>query len=143
MMYFDTAYIAKCYLNEPNAEKVRTLARRSPGLGSCEWSRVEFASVLHRQLREGKLKAGNLRQVFNQFLADERAGVWSWFPVTSELLNSTAERLVALPKSLPIRAADALHLTCARENGLDEIYSNDQRLLACAPLFGLKPINVI
>ena len=28
MIYFDTSYILKCYLNEPQAEKVRDLAER-------------------------------------------------------------------------------------------------------------------
>lgn len=35
-LYFDTAYIAKCYLNEARGEEVRKLARKAagPGVGS-------------------------------------------------------------------------------------------------------------
>ena len=48
MIYFDAAYIAKCYLNEPGAERVRAMARTAEGLASCEWGRLEFASIVHR-----------------------------------------------------------------------------------------------
>ena len=47
MIYFDAAYIAKCYLNEPGADRVREVAYGSDGLASCELARLEFASILN------------------------------------------------------------------------------------------------
>jgi len=44
LVYFDAAYIAKCYLNEPNAETIRQFAYDADGLASCEIARVEFYS---------------------------------------------------------------------------------------------------
>jgi hypothetical protein len=32
MIYFDAAYIAKCYLNEPGADRVRAVAYGTDGL---------------------------------------------------------------------------------------------------------------
>ena len=52
MIYFDAAYIAKCYLNEPGAERVREVAYGADGLASCELARLEFASILKRHVRE-------------------------------------------------------------------------------------------
>jgi hypothetical protein len=47
VIYFDAAYIAKCYLNEPGADRVREEAYAADGLASCELARLEFASILN------------------------------------------------------------------------------------------------
>jgi predicted nucleic acid-binding protein len=52
VIYFDVAYIAKCYLNEPGADRVREVAYGADGLASCELARLEFASILKRHVRE-------------------------------------------------------------------------------------------
>lgn len=45
MIYFDAAYVAKCYLNEPGADRVRQVAYAADGLASCELARLEFAAI--------------------------------------------------------------------------------------------------
>ena len=52
MIYFDAAYIAKCYLNEPGADRVREVAYAADGLTSCELARLEFASILKNATSE-------------------------------------------------------------------------------------------
>lgn len=52
-------------------------------------------------------------------------------------------RFSEIPRTTLLRAADALHLACAAEQGFTEVYSNDRHLLATAPLFGLKGFNII
>ena len=44
MIYFDAAHIAKCYLNEPGADRVREVAYGADGLASVSWP----DSSLHR-----------------------------------------------------------------------------------------------
>ena len=55
--------------------------------------------------------------------------------------SPTATR--SCPPTTFLRASDALHLACAAEHDFSEIYSNDRHFLAAAPLFGLKPVNLI
>ena len=40
------------------------------------------------------------------------------------------------------RAADALHLACAAEAGLGDVYSSDRHLVAAAPHFGLRAVTL-
>lgn len=143
MLYFDTAYIAKCYLNEPGAQRVRQLAYSSPGLASCELARVEFHAVVHRHLREGNLTADEAREVIEDFELDEADAVWQWLPVTSQLLNLVCETVRILPHTVFLRTVDAIHLSCASNYGFQEIYSNDRHLLAAAPHFSLIGKNII
>jgi len=108
VLYFDTAYIAKCYLNEPGAQRVRQLAYSSAGMASCELARVEFHAVIHRHFREGHLTADEAREVIEDFELDEADGVWQWLPVTSPLLNLVCDRIKTLPPGAFLRTVDAI-----------------------------------
>ena len=59
MIYFDAAYIAKCYLNEPDADRVREVAYGADGLASCELARLLFTldARQHGARAEGHLAA--------------------------------------------------------------------------------------
>lgn len=143
MTYFDTSYIAKCYLNEPRSERVRDLARANADLSCCELGRVEFASIVLRNRRERLLDRNAESGIWREFGQDEAAGVWHWLPMTSELIEEARQALATLPGGIFLRAADALHLACARMHGAGEIYSHDRHLLAAAGHFGLRAVDVI
>jgi len=87
VIYFDAAYVAKCYLNEPGAERVREVSHGADGLASCELIRLEFASILKRHVRERYIPRREMAAILNEFEQDERDGVWHWFGVTSALLE--------------------------------------------------------
>ena len=61
----------------------------------------------------------------------------------SRLINDACATLTRLPPTGFLRAADALHLACAADAGLKAIYSHDRQLLAAAPHFGLRGIDLI
>jgi predicted nucleic acid-binding protein len=143
MIYFDSAYLAKCYLAEPGHREVRALAERAGPIKSAEWARIEVAAVFHRHLREGRFNAKDQREFNLQFTQDSLDGVVSFIPVSPALLAITQSAYLSLPPALFLRSADCLHLCAAVEAGFKEIHSNDRHLLAAAAHFGLRGIDVI
>jgi predicted nucleic acid-binding protein len=141
--YFDTAYVAKCYLNEQGAAEVRALAEGATERVSSDLCRVEFASLLQRYVRGGKLSRRQASEVSRQFSDDCGAGVWTLAPLSSAIVELAAARALAAPPATFLRSLDALHLATAAELGLEEVYSNDRRLIAAAAAFGLRAIDVI
>ena len=93
--------------------------------------------------REGFLATADAQRVWTQFGQDEGQGLWTFFPVTADLVRQACGIVEGLSGSVFIRSADGLHLRCAKEQGFTEIYSNDRHLLAAAPHFGLVGKNVI
>lgn len=143
MIYFDAAYIAKCYLNEPGADRVRAVAHGAGGLASCEVARLEFASILRRHVREQHVTRREMTAILKEFDADEKSGVWQWFAVTSGLLEKARHAVLDMPAPVFVRAGDVLHLACAEEHGFHEVYTNDRHMLEAARHFNLTGVNVL
>ena len=138
MVYFDSAYIAKFYLSEPESGRVRALAERE-GKACCSViGRVETAQVFHRKLREGKATKAECTALFDQFENDCESGLWTWLPLTEDLVASAVRRFRELSPKVLLRSADAIHLVSAREHEIDAIYTNDARVLAAASKFSIR-----
>jgi predicted nucleic acid-binding protein len=136
-LYFDTAYIAKCYVNEHDPDPVRKLAFGADGLYSSTLCLAELACVLQRHLRESQLTLTQANRLRDFFLQDVEDGVWSLLPVSERFLYRVESLVRSLPPSMYLRAGDAIHLVAAQSAGFAEIWSNDKRLLEAAPAFGL------
>ena len=136
-LYFDTPYVAKCYLKENDSQAVRNLAYASSGLCSSSWCIPEMACVFQRQIREFKVPTAQVIRARDFFLEDLQSGVWTMLPISEPFLVRVASFVAALPPALYLRAGDAIHLTAAQEAGFTEIWSNDRRLIEAAPAFGL------
>ncbi len=54
-LYFDSAYVAKCYLPEIDGPRVRRIARGENELHSSALTWAEMACLFHRQIREKRL----------------------------------------------------------------------------------------
>jgi predicted nucleic acid-binding protein len=138
MVYFDSAYVAKFYLSEPESGRVRSLAEREGKVCCSAIGRVETAQVFHRKLRESKATKAECAVLFDQFETDCESGLWTWLPLTEDLVTSAVRRFRELSPKMALRSADAIHLVSAQEHGLDLIYTNDVRVLAAAPAFGIR-----
>ena len=70
-LYFDTAYIAKRYLHEPDGARVWKLAARAAGLYSSALCMAEMACVFQRLARESRITPDEA--------AEMRAFSWTTF----------------------------------------------------------------
>lgn len=136
-MYLDSAYVAKYYVNEPDAIVVRKLISKAIEVRSSAWALIEVTCVFHRHVREGSLTAAQGRQLTDLFRAHVDSGVWNLVPITAALLRTTATLIRGLPDSVPLRAGDAIHIATALDTGESEIWTNERHLLAAANNFGI------
>ena len=142
MLYFDTSYLVRIYIDDEGYNQVRSLADTAP-VASSFHGEIETIAALHRLYRDKRLPHADYLNFLDQFQADSKAGSFKWLTAGRELVPKLETVYRHASAKFFLRAADALHLACARENGFTEIYSNDAHMLAAAPAFGLKARNVI
>ncbi len=87
MLYFDAAYIAKFYLDEPDSGSVRALAEDAGEVACCLHGRIEVVTVFHRKLRERAFPPKSFAALCAQFEADCDSAVWEWLPITAALVG--------------------------------------------------------
>ena len=141
-MYLDSGYVAKFYVNEPDAAAVRQLIRRADNVCSSSWALLEVTSVFHRHVREGALTVAQGRELMDVFMGHVESDLWNLIPVSNALLRRTATLIRGLPPRVPLRAGDAIHLATALDAGEPEIWTNDRHLLAAAGHFGIAGRSV-
>ena len=141
--YYDTAYLLKLFRPEFGSEAVRAHAATVDVLVCSLHGRAELIAAAHRKIREGSATPAHLEALLAQVAADEAAGALRWLPITDAHLARVEVVFRHAPATVYLRAADALHLASAAEAGFAEILSNDRHLLAAAPRFGLRGVDVI
>lgn len=141
--YYDANYLFKLQCVEPGSAEVRAHATTVDVLFCSLHGRAEFISAAHRKVREGAATSAQLQALLTQLHADTAAGALRWLPVTEAQVARVESVYLTAPATSYLRAADALHLASAAEQGFAEIYSHDRHLLAAAPLFGLRGVTVI
>jgi len=142
MIYLDSSYLVRLYYKDPGFEAVRQLAATDT-VACAQHGRAEVIAALHRKVREGSLPNNLYRIALREFADEIRAGAFNWLPLSQLVFDRLHLVFAGLPLTVFLRAADAMHLSAAAENGFHEIYSNDVNLLAAAPHFGLRGLNVI
>ncbi|MBU6365078.1 MAG: type II toxin-antitoxin system VapC family toxin [Gemmatimonadetes bacterium] len=136
--YFDSAYVLKCYVPEADSAPVRALALRVPRLVTSELARAEFASALHRRVREGRCSPEEADVCGEQFAQDIQRGVWHLVPCADPVWERVAAVFRTLPPSTCLRSADAIHLASAALAGEAVVYSSDRQLVGAAIAFGVR-----
>lgn len=139
--YFDSALLAKFYLNEPGRDAVRGVANQSGVVVSSGIAVAEVSAAFHRKLREGAVDRRVFKALQGQFEHDVEAGLWKLIAPTEAILKRVQALFVTLDKSVFLRSLDALHLVTAKSEGFDRVYSNDKHLLEACVSVGLTGID--
>jgi predicted nucleic acid-binding protein len=142
MLYFDTSYLVRLYTKDAGWERVRALAKADK-LACCLHGQAETVAAFHRKFREGVVNQKELTTLLTEFDKDSSGGAYRWLPLSQAVVQRLTSTYATLPSAAALRAADAIHLACAADAGFTKVFSNDSRLLAAAPHFGLKGENII
>ncbi len=142
MIYFDTSYLVRLYFEEPGFSIVRELATTDHAACAAH-GQAEILAAFHRKFREAVISRRAYQARLAQLAVDNAAGAFHWLPAGAEVIERIAGAYASLPRTVYLRGADALHLATAAAHGFRVVYSNDSHLLAAAPYFKLKGLNVI
>lgn len=144
MIYLDTAYLAKAYLNEPGSVEVREFLKDSGlAVASSSLARAELSAVFHRNLREGRLDTASYGLILKQYESDMRSKIWEWLPVEDRFWGMIEDCFSELDDTVFLRGADAIHLVTAKAHGFSELFTNDRHMLKACDALGLKGRNIL
>ncbi len=96
---------------------------------------TEVVSALARRRREGLIQREVPVLIHRALHGDLESGVFRCLRMTEEV-HREAERMLLALESVPLRAADALHLAMAVEAGARTMVTFDQRLAEAASRVG-------
>ena len=140
MLYFDTSFLAPLVLPESTSEKIAAFVRRLPveELTVSHWTRVEFSSLIARDVRMSVLDAAAGARADARFEAMVDASFAVLLPNADDF--GLAKRYLG-KFNTGLRAGDALHLAIAGNRQAAAIYSLDKGLLMAGRLLDL-PVSM-
>lgn len=133
MLYFDTSFLAPLILEEATSAKIEAFFAKLPvgELYVSHWTRVEFTSLIAREVRMGGLAEPDALLAIGQFdeLVTESFQVLVPAVADYELAKAYIQHFAT-----KLRAGDALHLAIASNHGAKFLYTLDAGLLNAAKL---------
>jgi predicted nucleic acid-binding protein len=140
VLYFDTSFLAPLVLPESTSDKIAAFVRRLPveELTVSHWTRVEFSSLISRDVRMSVLDAAAGERADARFEAMVDASFAVLLPNADDF--GLAKRYLG-KFNTGLRAGDALHLAIAGNRQAAAIYSLDKGLLMAGRLLDL-PVSM-
>jgi uncharacterized protein len=136
VLYFDTSFLVPLFLQEQTSTAIERVFSSLAGqdLAISHWTRVEFSSLLAREVRMGGLPHAHAREADTEFEKIAKESFIVLLPLAGDF--DLAKQYLAHPHS-GLRAGDALHLAIAHNNRSERIYSLDSTLLKAGRALGL------
>lgn len=136
MLYFDTSFLVPLILDEATSDPIEAFMSALPvgELATGHWTRVEFSSLLAREVRMGGLSDIAARKADGTF---ESVLAESFLLLLPTARDFDRARTFLGTGEAGLRAGDALHLAIAAGHAADAIYSLDKTLLRAGKLFDL------
>ena len=140
MLYFDTSFLAPLIMPEATSDRIAAFVRSLPAeeFTVSQWTRVEFSSLIAREVRIGGLDVQAATRADARFEAmlDESFSVL--LPNAEDF--GLAKRYLGQFET-GLRAGDALHLAIASNHRASTIFTLDHALLNAGKILGL-PVSI-
>ena len=140
MLYFDTSFLAPLIIPEATSGKVAAFVRRLPAeeFTVSHWTRVEFSSLIAREVRMGGLDVQAATRADARFEAMVEESFSVLLPNADDF--GLAKRYLGRFETR-LWAGDALHLAVAKNHRASVIYSLDKTLLEAGKILEL-PVSI-
>ena len=136
MLYFDTSFLVPLFVRERSTLAiVQFVEELPPGVVAIsEWTRVEFSSLLARDVRTKVLTREAAARVDRDFESVARTAFTVIVPARDDF--ALAQQYLRRHETA-LRAGDALHLAIASNHQATTIYSLDKGMVTAGTLLGL------
>lgn len=137
MNYFDTSFLVPLVLPEATSEPIARFFKdlQAKGMAVSHWTRVEFSSLLAREVRMGGFSAEAAREADAQFESMVEESFAVILPNGNDF--DLAKKYLGFYET-GLRAGDALHLAVAKNHEAEAIFSLDKTLLRAGKILGVQ-----
>ena len=137
MHYFDTSFLVPLILPEATSAPIARFFQdlQAEGMAVSHWTRVEFSSLLAREVRMGGLSAEAACEADARFESMVKESFTVILP-NSKDFDLAKEYLGRHETGL--RAGDALHLAVTKNHGAEAMFSLDKALLRAGQILGVQ-----
>jgi uncharacterized protein len=137
--YLDASALVKLYLPEPETTALERALEGRADLVTSDLSITETVGAWARRRREQALSAQDLATLHRRIRRDRDEGPYGLIHSSADAHRS-AEGLLIMLSSVPLRASDALHVAHALSAGASVMVTFDRHLSRAAQAAGLAAI---
>ena len=136
MLYFDTSFLVPLILPEATSERIAALVQQLPAeeFTISHWTRVEFSSLIAREVHIGGLGVQAAARADARFEAMANESFSVLLPNANDF--GLAKQYLGQFET-GLRAGDALHLAVAKNHRAAAIYTLDKTLLKAGNILDL------